>query len=113
MELAHPHVSSRLGCSHFFLELFQNLTGTIVSVAGDVPINSEALVVILSISRICRLRISEVLIEVGLRMCIYRGERACVYVSVCVCTVFLKNCLTSSLRATLAIASKPDPLNTK
>ena len=40
---------------------------------------------------ICRLSLSEVLIEVGLRACIYRDECACVFVmSVSVYTVFLK-----------------------
>ena len=47
-------------------------------------------VVTSSISRICRLSLSEVLIGVGLRACIHRDECACVFVSVCVCSVFLK-----------------------
>ena len=60
-------------------------------VVDDVSIDSGAPVVTSSISRICRLSLSEVLIEVRLRACIHRDECACVFVSVCVCTVFLKN----------------------
>ncbi|CAN6300376.1 unnamed protein product, partial [Urochloa humidicola] len=44
------------------------------SMVGDVPVDSEAPVVISSISRICRLSLSEVLIGVGLRACIRMGE---------------------------------------
>ena len=61
----------------------------VLSVVGDVPVDSGAPVVTSSISRICRLSLSEVLIRVGLRTCIHRDECACVFVSVCVCTVFL------------------------
>ena len=61
-----------------------------LSVVGDVLVDSEAPVVTSSISRICRLSLSEVLIEVGLRACIYKDECAYVFVNVCVCTVFLK-----------------------
>ena len=61
-----------------------------LSVVGDIPVDSEVTVVTSSISKICRLSLSEVLIEVGLRVCIYRDECACVFVSACVCTVFLK-----------------------
>ena len=61
-----------------------------LSVVGDVPVDSEVSVVTLSISRICRLSLSEVVIGVGLRVCIHRDEGACVFVSVCICTVFLK-----------------------
>ena len=57
---------------------------------GDIPINSGAPVVTSSISKIYRLSLSEVHIGVGLRACIHRDECACVFVSVCVCTVFLK-----------------------
>ncbi|CAO2046149.1 unnamed protein product [Urochloa humidicola] len=53
----------------------------------DVPVDSEAPVVTSSISRICRLSLSNVLIEVGLRACVRRGECAHVFVSVYVCTV--------------------------
>ena len=62
----------------------------VLSVVGDVPVDSGTPVVTSSISRICRLSLSEVLIGVGLRACIHRDECACVFVSVCVCTVFLK-----------------------
>ena len=55
-----------------------------LSVVGGVPVDSGAPVVTSSISRICRLSLSEVLIEVGLCACIYRDDCACV------CTAFLK-----------------------
>ena len=64
--------------------------GVVHSVVDDVSIDSETFVVTSSISRICRLNLSEVLIGVGLRACIYSDECACVFVSVWVCTVFLK-----------------------
>ena len=60
----------------------------VLSVVGDVPVDSGAPVVTLSI--ICRLSLSEVLIGVGLCACIYRDECAYVFVSVCVCILFLK-----------------------
>ena len=50
-----------------------------LSVVGDVPVYSGAPVVPSSISRICRFSLSEVLIGIGLRACIYRNE--CAYVS--------------------------------
>ena len=56
----------------------------------NVPVDSGVSVVTSSISRICRLGLSEVLIGVGLRTCIHSDECACVFLSVCVCTVFLK-----------------------
>jgi hypothetical protein len=43
-----------------------------------------------SISRICRLSLSEELIGVRLHACIHRGKCTHVYMSVCVCTVFRK-----------------------
>jgi hypothetical protein len=52
-------------------------------VAGDVPIDSEAPVMISSISRICRLSLSEVLIEAGLLVRIHMGECACVLIHYC------------------------------
>ena len=61
-----------------------------LSVEGDVPVDSGAPMVTSSISRICRLSLSEVLIGVGLRACIHKDECACVFVNACVCTVFLK-----------------------
>ena len=54
------------------------------SVCGDF-VNLEDLP-----AQFLRLSFSEVLIGVGLRACIHRDECACVFVSVCVCTVFLK-----------------------
>ena len=59
-------------------------------VVGDVSVDSGAPVVTSSISKICRLSLSEVLIGVELRVCIHRDECACVFVSICVCNVFLK-----------------------
>ena len=69
----------------------------VLSVVGEVSVDSGAPMVTSSISKICRLSLSEVLIGVGLRVCIHRDECACVFLSVCVCTVFLKKkwvCLT-------------------
>ena len=43
----------------------------------DVLVDSKT-VMTLSISRICRLSLSEVLIEVGLRVCFHRDEYTCV-----------------------------------
>ena len=54
-----------------------------LSVVGDVPVDSEAPVVTSLISRICRLSLSEMLIEVGLRACIHKDECAYVFVNVC------------------------------
>jgi hypothetical protein len=59
-------------------------------VVSDVPADSGAHVVTSSISRICRLSLSEVLIGVGLRACIHRDECACVFVSACVYCVSQK-----------------------
>ena len=64
--------------------------GVVHPVVGDISVDSGAPVVTSSISRICRLSLSEILIGVGLRACIHRDECACVFVSVCICTVFLK-----------------------
>ena len=61
-----------------------------LSVVGDIPVDSGAPVVTSSILRICQLSLSEVLIEVGLRSCIHRDECACVFVSVCVYCVSQK-----------------------
>ena len=84
VEPAHQGSSPRLdNGARIFLNLSQNLTGAILLVVGDVSVDSEALVVISSISRICRLSLSEVIIGVGLRACIHRvSVRA--FVSVCV-----------------------------
>ena len=54
----------------------------VVSVVGDVPVDSGAPVVTSLILRICRLSLSEVLIEVGLRACIHRHECVCVFMSI-------------------------------
>jgi len=62
----------------------------VLLVVDDVSVDSGAPVVTSLISRICRLSLSEVFIKVGLRACIHRDECACVFVSICVCTVFLK-----------------------
>ena len=51
-------------------------------VVGDVPVDSEAPVVISSISRICRLSLSDVLIGVGLHACIHRGVSVYAFVSI-------------------------------
>jgi hypothetical protein len=51
----------------------------VLSVVGDVSVDSGAPVVTLSISKICRLSLSEVLIGVELRVCIHRDECVCVY----------------------------------
>ena len=50
-----------------------------------------------SMSRICRLGLLEMLIEVGLYACIHRDECAYVFVSVCVCTMFLEKQGTQTL----------------
>ena len=74
-----------------------------LSVVGDVPVDSGVFVVTSSISRSCRLNLLEVPIGVGLRACIYRDECACVFVSVCVCTVFLKKKTKSVIFLILSI----------
>lgn len=53
-------------------------------------VDNKTYVVTLSISRICWLSLSEMLIVigVGLREYIHRGECTYVYVSICICTVF-------------------------
>jgi len=77
---AHQSSSPRLGAgARIFLDLFHDLTGTILSVVGNVPADSEAPVVTLSILRICRLNLSEVLMGVGLRACVRRGKCACMF----------------------------------
>ena len=69
---------------------FQDLIGAIFLVIGDVPVDSEVPLVTSSISRICWLSLSKMLIEIGLRACIHRSECASAFVSVCVCTLFRK-----------------------
>jgi hypothetical protein len=52
VEPAHPGSSPRLGMGVcIYLDLFQDLTGAMLSVVGDVPVNSEAPVVTSSTSR--------------------------------------------------------------
>jgi hypothetical protein len=69
---------------------FLKFNGVVLSVIDDVPVDSEATMICSSISMICRLRFSEVLIWIGLRACISRGEYVCIFVNVCVCNVFKK-----------------------
>jgi hypothetical protein len=64
-----------------FIIGFQDLTGSILSVVGDVSVDSEASVMTLSISEVLR---------AGLCACIRRDGCACMFISVCVCTVFFK-----------------------
>ena len=54
---------------------------------GNVHVDSEALVVTSSISKICQFSLSEMFIEVELRMCIHRGDY------VCVCDCLRLNCV--------------------
>ena len=75
VEPTHQGSSPRLGTSaRIFLDLFQDLTSAILLVVGDMFVDSEAPVLTSSISRICQLSLSEVLIRVGLYACIDRGE---------------------------------------
>jgi hypothetical protein len=69
---------------------FLRFNGVVLSVVGDIPFDSEVLVMTSSISRIYQLNLLEVFIEVGLRAYFPRGECAYVFVSVCVYTMFLK-----------------------
>jgi hypothetical protein len=83
VEPVHQSLSLRLGAgAHIFFDLFRDLTNFILSLVGDVPVDSEVQMVTLSVSMICGLSPSEVLIEVGLRACVHRSEYACVYVNV-------------------------------
>jgi hypothetical protein len=51
VEIIHPSSSPWFGTGvHIFLDLFQDLTTFVLSVVGDVPVNSEAPVVTSSIS---------------------------------------------------------------
>ena len=79
VEPTHQGSSPRLGTgARIFLDLFQDLTGTILSVIGDVPVDSEAPVVTSSILRIRRLNLWEVLVKIELRVCIHRCECVCI-----------------------------------
>ena len=52
VEPAHPGSNSRLDMgARIYLDLFQDLTGDVLSVVGDVPVNSETPVVTSSTSR--------------------------------------------------------------
>ena len=64
--------------------------GVMHSVVGDVLVDSEAPVMTSSISRTCQLSLLEMLIGVGLCACIHRDECGCMFVFVCVCTIFLQ-----------------------
>ena len=74
--MCYSRSSSSQLITDIFLNLFQILIGAILS--GVVPLDSEAQVVTLSFSRICRHSLSDMLIGVGLRVCIHRSECACV-----------------------------------
>ena len=63
-----------------FLNLFQNLTSVVHSVVGDMSIYNEMPVMISSISRVCQLSLSKMLIGLGLRAWIYK-----VSVHACIC----------------------------
>ena len=79
VEPAQQGSSPRLGTdARIFLDLFQDLTGAIVTVVGNVAVDIEAPVVTSSILRICQLSLSEVFIGVGLHAYIHRGECGCV-----------------------------------
>ena len=63
VEPAHPGSCPRLSMdARIYLKLLQDLTGDVLSVLRDVPINSEAPVVTSSTSRYAGPSISEVLI---------------------------------------------------
>ena len=73
VEPAHLCSSPRLDMgARIYLKLFQDLTGDVISVVRDVPVNSEAPVVTLSTSRYAGPSISEVLIGVGC-VCMFVG----------------------------------------
>ena len=62
--------------------------------------DSKTLVVISSISRICRSNLSEVVIGVELYACIHRrfiGDCAYAYMSACIYTAFLKHTHTRAV----------------
>ena len=91
VEPAHPGSSLRLGTgARNFLDLFQDLTGTILSVVVDVPVDSEVPMVT-SESR------DQPAQSLGGA---HRGRVACVFVSVCVCIVF------PSVHSVLAISNQ-------
>jgi hypothetical protein len=73
--------------ARIFLDLFQDLAGAFLLAVGDMFIDSEVSVVTFSISRVCQLGLSKVLIGVELRARGCMGECACVYVNVCNCTL--------------------------
>lgn len=75
----------------------------ILSVVGDVPVDSEALVVTSGISRSSQLSISEALIGLDVCACVLRGEYSYVYMSVCVCTVFIRQKKTRSCSNPLVV----------
>lgn len=81
-------------CSYFF-NLLQNLlqdsTDATLSVVGDVTVDSEVPVMILSISRIRHLSLSEMSIEIGLCTCIHSSECAGVFELLRLYYIFKRN----------------------
>jgi len=63
-----------------FLNLFQNLNSVVHSVVSDMSVDNEMPVMNSSISRVCRLSLSKMLIGLGLRVWIYK-----VSVHACIC----------------------------
>ena len=55
-----------------FLNLFQNLNSVVHSVVSDMSVDNEMPVMNSSISRVCRLSLSKMLIGLGLRARIYK-----------------------------------------
>ena len=89
VELAHPDSSPRVGTGvSIYLCLFQNLISTILTVVCDVSVDSEASVVISSISMIYQLNLMEILIWVRLCACIHGNKCVYGFVSVCVLLCF-------------------------
>ena len=93
--MCYSRSSSSQLITDIFLNLFQILIGAILS--GVVPLDSEAQVVTSSFSRICRHSLSDMLIGVGLRVCIHRGECACVCECLRLYCVSKKNLIFSYL----------------
>lgn len=84
IEPAHQGSSLRLGTGvRIFINLLQELTGTILSVVGNVPVDSEAHVMTSLISRIYRFSLLELLIGLGLHLCIRRVECTCICECLC------------------------------
>jgi hypothetical protein len=73
----------------YFSEFIHNLTGAILWVVDDVPVDSETSMMTLSISRICWFSLSKLFIAVRLRVYIHRVSM-CIDVRVCIYTLFSK-----------------------